>query len=151
MAKKKLTELTEKTTLHKDDLLYLVDSEVATDKSKKVKYGTIRPYKVYVALLTQAGTDAPVATVLENTLGGTVVWTRSDAGVYIGTLASAFTENKTFVTPPYFYSPANWRDINVIFYRNDINSVKIESGLSASTTPCDDVLSVFPIEIRVYN
>jgi hypothetical protein len=28
------------------------------------------PYKVYKALLTQSGTDAPVATVLQNTLGG---------------------------------------------------------------------------------
>ena len=32
------------------------------------------PYKVYTALLTQTGTNAPVATVLENTLGGTPVW-----------------------------------------------------------------------------
>ncbi len=33
-------------------------------------------YDVYTALLTQTGTDAPVATVLENTLGAvTVVWT----------------------------------------------------------------------------
>ena len=31
-------------------------------------------YLVYTALLTQSGTDAPVATVLENTLGGTVTW-----------------------------------------------------------------------------
>lgn len=31
------------------------------------------PYKVYTALLTQTGTDAPVATVLENTLGGTPI------------------------------------------------------------------------------
>ena len=29
--------------------------------------------KVYRALLTQTNTDAPVATVLENTMGGTVV------------------------------------------------------------------------------
>ena len=29
--------------------------------------------KVYVALLTQTGTDAPTAIVLKNTLGGTVV------------------------------------------------------------------------------
>jgi hypothetical protein len=33
---------------------------------------------------------------LENTLGGTVVWTRDDVGVYFGTLAGVFTENKTF-------------------------------------------------------
>lgn len=51
--------------------------------------------RVYRALLTQTGTDAPVATVLENTLGGTVVWTRSGAGDYQGTLSGAFTANKT--------------------------------------------------------
>lgn len=52
--------------------------------------------KVYRALLTQSGTSAPVATVLENSLGGTIVWTRNDAGDYFGTLAGAFTNNKTF-------------------------------------------------------
>lgn len=44
----------------------------------------------YVALLTQSGTDAPVATVLKNTLGGTVVWSYAGVGVYEGTLAGAF-------------------------------------------------------------
>ena len=57
--------------------------------------GSGATYAVYRALLTQTGTDAPVATVLENSLGGTVVWTRDDAGVYDATLASAFTTNKT--------------------------------------------------------
>jgi len=52
--------------------------------------------KVYRALLTQAGTDAPVATVLENTLGGTLVWTRADAGQYVGTLAGAFSTTRHF-------------------------------------------------------
>lgn len=37
--------------------------------------------KVYGALLTQTGTDAPAATVLENTLGGAVVWTHVADGV----------------------------------------------------------------------
>lgn len=54
--------------------------------------------KVYRALLTQTNTDAPVATVLENTLGGEVVWTRGNLGTYAGTLANAFTADKTFVT-----------------------------------------------------
>lgn len=53
------------------------------------------PYLKYVALLSQADTDAPVATVLENTLGGAVVWTRDDEGTFIGTLAGAFTANKS--------------------------------------------------------
>lgn len=56
-------------------------------------------YLVYSALLTQSGTDAPVATVLQNTLGGTVVWTRNSTGQYLGTLAGAFTLNKTVVPP----------------------------------------------------
>ena len=54
--------------------------------------------KVYRALLTQSGTAAPVATVLENTLGGTVVWTYADVGLYVGTLTGAFTENETWIS-----------------------------------------------------
>jgi hypothetical protein len=55
-------------------------------------------YKEYVALLTQTGTSAPVATVLYNDLGGAVVWTRTLVGTYEGTTDSLFTVNKTIVT-----------------------------------------------------
>lgn len=43
---------------------------------------SIIPYKVYTALLSQTGTDTPVATVLENTanLGD---WTRDGGGTYL--------------------------------------------------------------------
>ena len=51
--------------------------------------------KRYVALLTQTGTSDPVATVLENSLGGTVGWTRTGVGDYTGTLAGAFVSNRT--------------------------------------------------------
>lgn len=57
-------------------------------------------YKIYRALLTQTGTSAPVATVLENTLGDDIVWTRGGAGQYTGTLNGAFTDNK--VSLPYY-------------------------------------------------
>jgi hypothetical protein len=53
-------------------------------------------YLVYRALLSQTGTDAPVATELENTLGGTVIWTRNNLGRYLGSLSGAFTDAKTF-------------------------------------------------------
>lgn len=39
----------------------------------------------YVAQLTQTGTAAPAATVLENGTLGTIAWTRTSAGVYTGT------------------------------------------------------------------
>ena len=58
-------------------------------------------YTVYTALLTQTGNtsaDAPVATILQNTTGGTITWTRTGTGEYTATIASAlFTLNKTLV------------------------------------------------------
>jgi hypothetical protein len=42
--------------------------------------GSGASYLVYTALLNQSGTDAPVATVLENTLGSLGVWTRNGIG-----------------------------------------------------------------------
>jgi len=51
---------------------------------------------VYRALLTQSGTSAPTDVVLENSLGS-VVWTRSAEGIYLGTLSGAFVAAKTFL------------------------------------------------------
>lgn len=59
-----------------------------------------RPYKVYSALLTQSGTDAPVATVLENTLGGTPVFSYVGVGEYRLTLTGAFPQLKYFSLSP---------------------------------------------------
>lgn len=80
-----------------------------------------RPYKVYTALLTQTGTDAPVATVLENTIGD-IVWTRDGAGRYQGTLVGAFTRDKS-ICPPY---SSNF---------NDVGSSSIFLPLSANGNP----------------
>jgi len=54
-----------------------------------------KTYRVYTATLTQSGTAAPTVTVLQNNLGGTVVWSRTGVGEYKATLASVFTSNKT--------------------------------------------------------
>lgn len=40
------------------------------------------PLKRYVATVTQSGTNAPVSTVLVNTLGFTGTWTRNSTGEY---------------------------------------------------------------------
>ena len=60
-----------------------------------------RPYLVYTALLTQTGTNAPVATVLENTLGETPTWYYDSYDEGVGRYQARFsssilTENKTF-------------------------------------------------------
>lgn len=70
--------------------------------------------KVYRALLTQSGENDPVATVLENTLGGTVIWTRIDYGRYEGFLENAFQSGKvvyTFSAQVYGNTHA-WGDVN---------------------------------------
>ena len=55
-------------------------------------------YDSYVALLTQASTSAPVATVLSNNLTATLTWARTNPGVYTLTAnAATFTANKTIV------------------------------------------------------
>lgn len=56
----------------------------------------IVPYKIYSALLTQTGTNAPVATVLQDTLGQPVLFTRSTTGRYL-IQSNGFTNNKTAV------------------------------------------------------
>jgi len=96
------------------------------------------PYKSYVALISQSGTDDPTALVLENTLGGEVVWSRDLAGEYMGTLAGAFPDGKTFIMAATGF--AN-RSTGVQF--NPPDGVLLETGE-------DDILGSTPIEIRVY-
>jgi len=108
-----------------------------------------RPYKVYTALITQASTSAPTVTVLENTLGGTLVWSRGDVGVYLATLSGAFLANKVwigFTSNNSALNPAKfWYSIS----RNDNNSLVMLIG-NESDTPSDSVLNGDYIEIRVY-
>jgi len=99
-------------------------------------------YKVYTALLTQSGTSAPVATVLENTLGGTVVWSYTASGDYLATLSGAFTVGKTWMTI-------------VPYGDNGPQGIYSLANISANTVRVMDVngdngLVYTPIEIRVY-
>jgi hypothetical protein len=103
--------------------------------------------KTYRALVTQSSGTAPTATVLENSLGGTVVWARSSTGTYTATLTGAFTSAKTFIMQP--GETGTIADIkNVIAVRTSANVVTVTTG--AGGTLEDSVLSSFPIEILVY-
>jgi hypothetical protein len=53
-------------------------------------------YDSYVALISQTGTNAPIPTVLHNSLRAAVTWSRQSSGNYTLTAASSiFTQNKT--------------------------------------------------------
>lgn len=64
-------------------------------------------YLVYTALISQTGTSTPVATILENTLGGVPVITRDHAGFYLFTLAGAFPDDKVIIPPFSSYNGSN--------------------------------------------
>jgi len=107
--------------------------------------GTVNGVKVYRALLTQSGTDAPVAIVKENSLGGVPVFTRTGVGLYPVTLAGAFGETKTLI----FFGPA----FNTGTGKATYDSVTDDSFRLAITDGGDlndDVLFNTPIEILVY-
>ncbi len=101
-------------------------------------------YLVYTALLSQSGTDAPVATVLENTLGGAVVWTRDDVGEYVGTLAGAFVDSKTWFSATCQYDNAY---IAQCYWVDDDSFEFYVSDFAAQGA---DDWSKISIEIRVY-
>lgn len=106
-----------------------------------------RPYKVYTALLTQTGTNAPTAVVLENTLGGTIVWARVGTGAYSATLTGAFSNySKVYATAALNDMAAN---APIQFLSGgDANTMYLYNRINASTG--EDNFYSF-VEIRVYN
>jgi hypothetical protein len=135
-----LSELTEATALGTGDRVPVLESSTV----KYVDGAELTPYLKYVALLSQSGTSAPTATVLENTLGGTVVWTRNDVGDYTGTLAGAFSPNKTAI----LIGNNSGQNAQVAVFRNNTSTVSCVSS-SSDFSLADDILS-HTIEIRVY-
>jgi len=102
-------------------------------------------YKKYVALISQTGTSAPTATVLENTLGGTVIWTRTGTGAYLATLTGVFTTNKTVV----FITQTSGSSIVSSSY-SSVNDVSVSTANSTTANAIDGVLTNSSMEIRVY-
>lgn len=108
------------------------------------------PYKVYTALMTQTGTSAPTAKVLQNTLGGTVVWTRNSTGRYTGTLTGAFTADKTaFFTAP-MGTNSQYFPFTCSFERVSANAIEMFAN-DLMVGKNDGILLDVSIEIRVYN
>ena len=111
----------------------------------------IRPYKVYTAIITQTGTDAPTAVVLQNTLGITPTLTRFATGNYRITASNTFTANKTFCIVG---QEANSGTGMNYIWASDSNDDEVllqtydGAGLGAALT--DDKMDRLSVEIRVY-
>lgn len=111
------------------------------------------PYLVYTALLTQTGINAPTATVLQNTLGGTVVWSYTSEGDYLATLAGAFTANKTFISATNGKNTDSGADGLILGSRNESTDAVSLLAFRGDGIPKDlhtDGASRTSFEIRVY-
>ena len=109
------------------------------------------PYRVYAALLTQSGTNPPVATVLQNTLGFNIVWRYETGGGYYtfqnDSTGILFDRNKTFINTPADHSYYN--DETPGFYWDQQTPVPFIGIIAPNGM--DNTLLQYPIEIRVYN
>jgi len=106
--------------------------------------------KKYVALLNQTGTSAPTATVVENTLGGTLVWTRNSTGNYYATLTGAFPDvNKVICFTGGSISGVLPLEIVRAQHLNS-NTVQIFTQQATDGAFVDGSLVQTTIEIRIY-
>lgn len=112
----------------------------------------LRPSKRYVANLTQSSTGAPVATVLENDLSAVIVFARTSAGLYTGTLVAAFTAGKTIIL---FGTPIhvnNMGTVEVVQTSADVFTfTTLDYKTSDDTSaPLDGMLTNTSLIIEVY-
>jgi hypothetical protein len=109
------------------------------------------PYKVYTALLTQTGTDAPIATVLQNTIGN-IYWTRTSPGQYIGNSNNLFPVGKTaiFITPGQPGYPAYAAAVDMVV-SDEVYVYTLGLPSGAPDNNEDEKLFYTTVEIRVYN
>jgi len=100
-------------------------------------------YVSYVALLNQAGADAPVATILSNDLSSyTFTWTRESGGSYtLTSTGTPFTENKTVV---YINGGSAENNHDIAWDRTSANTIVI------STHNSDGKLTNGTFEIKIY-
>lgn len=127
-----------------------------TDGSGVKGFHDPRPYKVYVANITQTGTAAPVATILENTLGVTPTWSRWGPGDYRLTSTGLFVSNK--VGLPYSRSYEGGEDgtaLQVTFWdRISADVVRMRCSSHRALAPDSQEFEYagegFTIEIRIY-
>lgn len=110
-------------------------------------------FREYVAILQQAGPDAPLATVMSNTLGGEPVWTRVSAGVYRLTLAGAFPAGNRVLLPNVVTLYDDGILGTITFSLLTPNAVQVQT-VNAGTDSTDGLLDYFGVgfhfSVRVY-
>lgn len=101
--------------------------------------------KVYKAIMSQSGTDAPAAIVLINTLGVDITWSYGGVGTYYGTAGSAvFTNGKTW------FFAGNQADLSTQTTTNTTSQVQLLT-LSDVATASNNMMFTLAVLIEVYD
>ena len=134
------------------DLVLVVDTSTDGNPTKTatisgigslINAGFTGGYTVYTALITQAGTAAPVATILQNTTGGTFTYARTSGGDYTVTVSgNLFTVNKTLV----FLNGGSSENNHDVAWERASDTV-----INLSTHNSDGKFTAGSIEIRIYS
>lgn len=104
-----------------------------------------KPYKLYVALISQTSTNAPTVKILGFNEIGNIVWTRDNVGQYSGTLSSAFVVDKTHLS----ISSGQGGGLEQRLDRVDANTLSINAFIGGSNA--DSGMDDVSLEIRVYD
>ena len=105
-------------------------------------------YKKYIALLSQSGTNAPTATILENTIGD-IIFNYIAVGSYEAVLVGQFLANKTWVVGGSADISAGTGDFATLdIKRFDDDTITLTTF--DNFTPSNNMLFETSIEIRVY-
>lgn len=107
-------------------------------------------YKIYTALISQSGTDAPTARILQNTLGYIPSFAYYTVGSY-GIILTNAPYDKIYTPTQYLYKTTSSNDTSITVITEDDNLITINTRVATTDTTSDNKLSDFTIEIRVYN
>lgn len=95
MSRKTNSELTTQAQVIRDETTAGANSASRIYTMLKDIVDSVHPgRKVICISVTQSGSSDPTVTTHFSNLSGTVVWTRSTTGTYVGTLAGAFLSGK---------------------------------------------------------
>lgn len=134
----------------KNNALGTTGKVLVSNSSSELEYKTsdaVVGYKTYVAQITQSGTNAPVATVLQNDTGLTFTWARNALGVYEVGASSSFVVNKTWAQ----ITGSNTAPSTSIVILKTITTSQITfNNVLVSSAALVEGIAIAFVEIRIY-
>lgn len=145
---KRISELTAKVgTIEDTDLMVISDYNGSTYDTKKVTGAQIKPFKTYLASISQTSTSAPTLIYGYSELDSTITFGYRGPGSYnITASTSEFTSNKTFIQ---ISNGESGGGIILEAYRFSATEIYIYVSSSDTLTYADGLLNNCQLEIKI--